>query len=44
MHGVAKPVQKTDVLEANVDRYTCRLLFLERLEQRVLLRCLIRFA
>jgi hypothetical protein len=27
MHGVVKPVQKTGVLEANIDRYTARLLF-----------------
>jgi hypothetical protein len=37
MHGIVKPVQKPDVLEIDVDRYTVRLLFLERLEQRNLL-------
>jgi hypothetical protein len=38
MHGVAKPVRKPNVLEIDIDRYTVRLLFLERMEQRGLLR------
>jgi hypothetical protein len=38
MHGVAKPAQKPNALEVDIDRYTVRLLLLECLEQRGLLR------